>query len=112
MPTRRPSHTAERRHAESRIRPNCWSTIQTTLHQEAITSRKARSMTNHVYRTSEIVGSSPDSIEAAIGIGIERASNSLRGLDWFEVTEIRGHIADGAVGHYQVTLKVGFRLDA
>jgi len=68
-------------------------------------------MSDHVYRVAEIVGTSPEGVDAAIRTGIERASATLRGLDWFEVTEIRGHIADGAIAHYQVGLKVGFRLD-
>jgi flavin-binding protein dodecin len=63
---------------------------------------------NHVYRVSEIVGTSPDGLEAAINAGIERAAQTLHGLNWFEVTEIRGHLADGAIAHYQVGLKVGF----
>ena len=66
---------------------------------------------DHTYRVTEIVGSSQDSLDQAIRNAISRASESLRHLDWFEVTEIRGHIADGAVGHFQVTVKVGFRLD-
>jgi flavin-binding protein dodecin len=66
---------------------------------------------NHVYRVSEIVGTSPDGLEAAINAGIERAAQTLHGLNWFEVTEIRGHLADGAIAHYQVGLKVGFRID-
>jgi flavin-binding protein dodecin len=69
-------------------------------------------MSNHVYRVTEIVGTSPDGIDAAIRSGIERASTTIRGLDWFEVTEVRGHIVDGEVAHYQVGLKVGFRLDS
>ena len=69
-------------------------------------------MSNHVYRVTEIVGTSPDGIDAAIRSGIERASTTIRGLDWFEVTEVRGHIVDGEIAHYQVGLKVGFRLDA
>lgn len=68
-------------------------------------------MSNHVYRITEIVGTSPDGVDAAIRAGIERASQTLHGLDWFEVTQIRGHLADGAVAHYQVGLKIGFRLD-
>jgi flavin-binding protein dodecin len=68
-------------------------------------------MSDHVYRVTEIVGSSPDGIDAAVRNGIARASQTLRNLDWFEVTEIRGHLQDGAVGHVQVTMKVGFRLD-
>lgn len=69
-------------------------------------------MATHVYGVSEIVGTSANGVDAAIEAGIARASTTLRGLDWFEVTEVRGHIADGRVAHYQVGLKVGFRLDA
>ena len=68
-------------------------------------------MSDHTYKITEIVGSSPDGIDAAIRSGVARASSTLRNLDWFEVTEIRGHLQDGAVGHFQVTMKVGFRLD-
>lgn len=68
-------------------------------------------MSDHVYRVTEIVGTSPESIEAAIDSGIERASKTLRGLNWFEVTEVRGHIVDGKVAHYQVGLKIGFALE-
>lgn len=68
-------------------------------------------MSDHVYRVTEIVGSSPDSLQQAIRNGVERAGQTLRNLEWFEVTEIRGQIADGAVAHFQVGLKVGFRLD-
>lgn len=68
-------------------------------------------MTNHTYRVTEIVGSSPDSVADAVKGAVSRASQTLRGLDWFEVTEIRGHIVDGQVGHFQVGLKVGFRLE-
>ncbi|MGW5661672.1 dodecin [Streptomyces sp. NPDC003758] len=68
-------------------------------------------MTDHIYRVTEIVGSSPDGIDKAIRNGIERASQTLRNLDWFEVTQVRGRIADGRIEHYQVGLKVGFRLE-
>lgn len=68
-------------------------------------------MSEHTYRVTEIVGTSPESIDAAIRNGIERASKTLHNLDWFETTEIRGHLANGAIGHFQVTMKVGFRLD-
>jgi flavin-binding protein dodecin len=67
-------------------------------------------MPNHVYRVTEIVGSSPEGIDDAIRTGIGRANRTLRNLEWFEVSEIRGHLVDGAVEHFQVTLKVGFRL--
>jgi flavin-binding protein dodecin len=59
----------------------------------------------------EIVGSSAQGVDTAIRNAIERASKTLKHLDWFEVTEVRGHIADGKVAHYQVKLKVGFRLE-
>jgi dodecin len=68
-------------------------------------------MSNHVYRVTEIVGTSEAGIDDAIQNGISRASQTLRDLDWFEVTEIRGHLDDGAIKHYQVGLKVGFRLE-
>jgi flavin-binding protein dodecin len=68
-------------------------------------------MSNHTYRVTEIVGTSPDGVDQAIRNGIDRASQTLRNLDWFEVTQVRGHIEDGQIAHYQVGLKVGFRLD-
>ena len=68
-------------------------------------------MANRTYRLTEIVGTSTDGVDDAIRNGLGRASQTLRHLDWFEVTEIRGHIVDGNVDHYQVSLKVGFRLE-
>ena len=69
-------------------------------------------MPSNVYAVSEIVGSSPDSIEKAIEGALARARKTVRNLDWFEVTELRGHLADdGSVEHYQVTLKLGFRME-
>jgi flavin-binding protein dodecin len=68
-------------------------------------------MSDHTYRVTEIVGSSPDSLQQAIRNGVSRAGQTLRNLEWFEVSEIRGQITDGAVAHFQVGLKVGFRLD-
>ncbi|HEY0576546.1 MAG TPA: dodecin [Pseudonocardia sp.] len=65
----------------------------------------------HTYRVTEIVGTSQDGVEAAIRNAVGRASQTLRNLDWFEVTEIRGQIDDGDVKYVQVGLKVGFRLD-
>jgi flavin-binding protein dodecin len=67
-------------------------------------------MNDHVYKISELVGSSEKSIEDAIRNAVSRASASLMNLRWFEVVQVRGHIADGGVKHYQVTLKVGFTL--
>jgi flavin-binding protein dodecin len=66
---------------------------------------------NRVYRITELTGTSTTGLDEAIQGGISRAAKTLRNLDWFEVTDIRGHIAEGAVAHYQVTMKVGFRLD-
>lgn len=68
-------------------------------------------MSNHTYRVTEIVGTSEEGVDAAIRNGIARASQTLRGMDWFEVTQIRGHLNEGAVDHFQVGLKVGFRLE-
>ncbi|WP_370145431.1 dodecin [Streptacidiphilus sp. EB129] len=68
-------------------------------------------MSTPTYRVTEIVGSSPDSVDAAIRNALTRASQTLRGLDWFEVTQVRGSIVDGAVGQFQVGLKLGFRLE-
>ncbi|MFC9974401.1 dodecin [Spirillospora sp. NPDC127200] len=68
-------------------------------------------MTDRTYRVTEIVGTSPDSVEQAVRNGVKRASQTLRHLDWFEVTEVRGQIEDGEVAHFQVTMKVGFRLE-
>lgn len=66
---------------------------------------------DNVYAVTQIVGTSDTSIEEAIQGAIKVASGSLKNLDWFEVTEIRGHIENGAVGHYQVGLKLGFRYE-
>ncbi|MEV0124388.1 dodecin [Streptomyces sp. NPDC050703] len=68
-------------------------------------------MSDHTYRVTEIYGTSHEGVDQAIRNGISRASQTLRGLDWFEVTQIRGHIEDGQIQHYQVGLKVGFRLE-
>lgn len=68
-------------------------------------------MAEHTYRVVEIVGTSPDGVSEAIESGVQRAGETLRHLDWFEVTGIRGQIADNAVAHYQVTMKIGFRVE-
>jgi dodecin len=66
---------------------------------------------HHTYRVIEIVGTSPDGVDAAIRSGLARAAQTMRGLDWFEVLSIRGDLADGAIAHFQLTMKVGFRLE-
>ncbi len=68
-------------------------------------------MPNHVYKMVELVGSSPSSSDDAIRQALEVAARTLRHIDWFEVLQTRGHVADGKVAHFQVTLKVGFRLE-
>jgi flavin-binding protein dodecin len=69
-------------------------------------------MTDHVYKTVEITGSSPDGVTQAIDRAVAKAAETLRQLDWFQVEDIRGQIGDdGRVAHYQVTMKIGFRLE-
>ena len=71
-----------------------------------------RRMSDHVYKKIELVGSSPTSIEEAVQNALARAEKTIRNMRWFEVTETRGHIEDGKVNHWQVTVKVGFTLDS
>jgi dodecin len=68
-------------------------------------------VSSRTYRLTEIVGTSPEGIDQAVRNGVSRASESLRHVDWFEVTEIRGYVHDGEVDHFQVTMKIGFRLE-
>lgn len=69
-------------------------------------------MTSHTYKVVEIVGSSPNGTDDAIRNAIAEAGKTLRHLDWFEVVQTRGHLVDGKVGHFQVALKVGFRIES
>ena len=68
-------------------------------------------MTDHVYKSVEVTGSSSSTIDDAIERAVAKASETVRNLDWFEVVSVRGHIEDGKVAHYQVTVKIGFRLE-
>ncbi len=68
-------------------------------------------MSSHVYKKVELVGTSVTGIEDAISNAVTKASKTLKNIDWFEVVETRGHVRDGEVAHYQVVIKVGFRLD-
>ncbi|MGE0316182.1 MAG: dodecin [Lautropia sp.] len=68
-------------------------------------------MSNHVYKILELTGSSPTGIEDAVQTALAKAHETVRNLHWFEIAETRGHIEDGRVRHWQVTLKVGFTLD-
>ena len=69
-------------------------------------------MANHVYRLSEIVGSSPTSVDDAIRTAIRKASETVRNIEWFQTEEIRGQVEDGEIAHFQVRLKVGFEARA
>jgi dodecin len=68
-------------------------------------------MSDHVYKTVELTGSSPTGIEDAVQTAIEKAAQTVRNIRWFQVTEVRGHVADGKVAHWQVSLKAGFTLE-
>ncbi len=68
-------------------------------------------MSDHVYRLSEIVGSSPTSVDEAIRNAIAKAAETVRNIEWFQTEEIRGQVVDGGVAHFQVTLKIGFRVE-
>lgn len=69
-------------------------------------------MSDRVYKLVEVVGTSQEGTDAAIRNAIEAAARTIRHIDWFEVVETRGHVVDGKVAHFQVTLKVGFRLES
>jgi flavin-binding protein dodecin len=68
-------------------------------------------MSNHVYRLSEVVGSSPTSIDEAIRTALAKAAQTVRNIEWFETQEIRGQVVDGEVAYYQVRMKIGFRVE-
>jgi len=68
-------------------------------------------MSNHVYRVTEVVGSSTTSVDDAIRTAVRKAAETVRNIEWFETTEVRGHVENGDVAHFQVTLKLGFRVD-
>jgi len=84
--------------------------LQTTPKWSFVMASTA-AMKDHVYKILELVGSSEDSIEGAIQNAISRASKTIREMKWFEVVQARGHIENGSVRHYQVTLRVGFTLE-
>ena len=68
-------------------------------------------MTSRTYRLTEIVGTSPEGIDQAIRNGVDRAAQTIRHIDWFEVQQVRGYVRDGHVDHFQVSMKIGFRLE-
>ncbi len=68
-------------------------------------------MSNHVYRLTEVVGSSPTSVDDAIRTAVRKASETVRNIEWFQTEEVRGQVVDGDVAYFQVTVKLGFRVD-
>lgn len=68
-------------------------------------------MTDHVYKTLELTGSSEESSDDAVRVALSKASKTVRNIHWFQVTETRGHVEDGKIAHWQVTVKVGLRID-
>jgi len=68
-------------------------------------------VSDHVYKSIELTGSSPNSIEEAVSNAVARAAQTIRNMRWFQITETRGHLDDGKIAHWQVTIKVGFTLD-
>ncbi|SRR5579863_2172319 len=100
-----------KRSAGSRGRTGRDGSIDFALKMEE-SAAEAAAVDEHVYRVIEIVGSSPQSIEAAIESALARANSTLRNLRWFEVLRTSGHIEQGKPQHYQVTLKVGFTMEA
>jgi dodecin len=72
---------------------------------------RSDTMTDHVYKIIELTGSSPTSVEDAITNAVSRAARTVRNMRWFEVTDTRGHIENNAIGHWQVTVRIGFTLD-
>lgn len=73
--------------------------------------RQENTMSEHVYKQIELTGSSTQSSDDAIRVALTKASKTLRGIHWFQVTDTRGHVEDGKVAHWQVTIKVGLRID-
>jgi flavin-binding protein dodecin len=69
-------------------------------------------MSAHTYKLVELVGSSPNSTDEAIRNAVQKASATVKHIDWFQVIETRGHVHDGRVAHFQVTLKIGFRIES
>jgi len=76
-----------------------------------ILSPTGSDMSDHIYKSVEVTGSSATDTSEAIRLAVAKASQTLRNLEWFEVVSVRGHIADGKVAHFQVTMKVGFKLE-
>jgi flavin-binding protein dodecin len=84
---------------------------QTSRRSGSFITAQESNMTNHVYKTIELTGSSTAGTDEAIRAAIARAAKTIRHMDWFQVVETRGHIEDGAIAHWQVTVKIGFRME-
>src|SRR5262249_36406434 len=94
------------------VEPGCrGATARVTTAAADHASREEERMANHVYKTIELTGSSTTTVEDAVSTAIRRASETVRNLRWFQVTEVRGGIENGQVAHWQVTMKVGFTLE-
>jgi len=78
---------------------------------DGLSTSEEKRMSNHVYKMLELTGSSPISIEEAVQNAITKAHETVRNIQWFSVSETRGHVVDGKIGHWQVTIKLGFTLD-
>ena len=89
----------------------CRTDAQTFAPILPLGKQKGHRMSDHVYKTVELTGSSATGMEDAVKRAVERASQTVRNMRWFEVTETRGHIEDGKIAHWQVTIKVGFTLE-
>lgn len=100
-----PGRCGERIAATGQLRSACTGETRLDL------TGKEHELSNRTYRVTEIVGTSPEGIDQAIRNGVARAAKTLRHVDWFEVTQIRGQIKDGDVEHFQVGMKLGFRLE-
>src|SRR3954470_7880423 len=98
-------------YAAGRVHPRARPVTVSTPTIDGPATDLRRTMTDRTYRVTEIVGTSPEGIDQAIRNGISRAARTLRHVDWFEVTQVRGQVKDGAVEHYQVGLKLGSRLE-
>jgi flavin-binding protein dodecin len=78
---------------------------------DATNARRAKPMADNIYKVVEVVGSSRESIADGARNAVEKASATLRNVEWFEIESVRGHVVDGKVDHFQVTTKIGFRLE-
>tara|TARA_R110002073_G_scaffold288049_1_gene452788 strand:+ start:811 stop:1095 length:285 start_codon:yes stop_codon:yes gene_type:complete len=90
-----------------------WFSLDTPRwHQQKVIKYRRITVSDHVYKTLEITGSSKTSIEDAVTTAISRAQESVHNLRWFEVTNVRGHLENGKIGHWQATIKLGITLDS